>query len=65
MEKTVHKITQELKAERQAILESLGELPKADPYQHGEQVGEYRGIRKALEIIEAVLDDNARADAEL
>jgi hypothetical protein len=57
MDRTVTNIISTLKAEQQVLLESTCDFPKADPFHHGLQVGEYRGIRKALEIIESVLND--------
>jgi hypothetical protein len=57
MDKTLQTCIVKLRAEEQKLLLVLGELPSAEPFEHGVQVGKYRGICAALEIIEAVLRD--------
>lgn len=65
MDKVVHGIITAFRDEQQKLLESIGDLPKSDPFEHGMQVGLYRGIKSALEIIEAVLNDEAGRDAQI
>jgi hypothetical protein len=54
-----------LKEERQRQLEALGDMPKSDPFDHGVQVGDYRGICRALDVLNGVLDDNLTREASL
>ena len=65
MDRTVHSIITALRGDQQRILESLGNLPKSDQFDHGVQVGTYQGLRRALEIVEGILDDQLAADANL
>lgn len=59
MDRSVHQIIQALSADMQDELQALGDYPKADPFEHGLQVGTYRGIKKALDCVSAVLNDIA------
>jgi len=65
MDRTVHSIITALRGDQQRILESLGNLPKSDQFDHGVQVGTYQGLRRAIEIVEGILDDQLAADANL
>ncbi len=65
MDRTVLDIMTALKDEKQRILESLGNIPKKDPFEHGVQVGEYRGIMASLEVIQTILEDIDRREANL
>lgn len=65
MDRTVANILTALKDERQKLLESLGDFPKKDPFDHGVQTGTYQGLTLALGIIGAVLADQEGADAKL
>ena len=65
MDRTVHSIITALRGDQQRILESLGNLPKSDQFDHGVQVGTYQGLRRAIEIVEEILDDQLAADANL
>jgi hypothetical protein len=38
------------------------EFPKADPFEHGVQVGIYSGLLDALSIIDAVLSKDEEAE---
>ncbi len=62
MDRTISRIITALKDEQQKLLESLGDFPKKDCFDHGTQVGQYQGIRKALEIVESVLNDEEVRD---
>lgn len=63
MDRTVHNIIAALKDELSVQLSGLGDFPKSEPFEHGVQVGTYRGIQKALERIETVLNDIAEEDS--
>lgn len=52
-----------LKRERQTLLETMGDFPKRDPFDHGVQVGQYQGLGGALAIIDGVLDDQLKEEA--
>jgi hypothetical protein len=62
MDKTVHQIIQALSADLQDELRALGDFPKDQPFDHGLQVGTYRGLQKALACISAVLNDEAEEE---
>lgn len=52
-----------LKEEVARTLESLGEHPKRDQFEHGMQVGIYIGLKRAIEVLDQVLrDDTVRQD---
>jgi hypothetical protein len=63
MDKTVHQIIQALSADMQDELQALGDFPKPDPFEHGLQVGRYRGMQFALGRISAVLNAEAEEDS--
>lgn len=63
MDKTISAIIGTLKDAESEQLQSLGKLPKADPFEHGVEVGIYRGLQKALERLEYVLKDEAESEA--
>ena len=65
MDRTVHSIITALRGDQQRILESLGNLPKSDQFDHGVQVGTYQGLKRAIDIVEGILDDQLAADANL
>ena len=65
MDKTIHSTITAFRNEKQRILEALGDLPKSDPFEHGVSVGTYRGLKLALEIIDAVLEDRETENANL
>ena len=65
MDRTIANIISSLKAEQQKLLEAMGDFPKVDLFGHGAQVGTYQGIRKALEIVESVLNDGEVSDDQL
>lgn len=65
MDRTILRIITALKDEQQKLLESLGDFPKKDPYEHGVQVGVYQGLKKFSEIIESVLNDDEVRDDQL
>jgi hypothetical protein len=65
MDRTVASIITSLKAEQQELLEAMGDFPKSDQFDHGTQVGNYQGIRKALEIVESVLNDEEASNGNL
>jgi len=52
-----------LKEEQQVQLEALGKFPKSDPFEHGLSVGCYRGMADALNIVTAILRDEAEEEA--
>ena len=60
---TVAKILTALKAQRQKQLEWLGDYPKPDAFEHGVQVGSYRGVGYALDTIEEILRDDREEEA--
>lgn len=33
-------------------------FPKADPFEHGVQVGKYQGMRMAMDLVEDIIRDN-------
>jgi hypothetical protein len=65
MDRTVASIISALKAEKQELLEAMGDFPKVDLFGHGVQVGTYQGIGKALGIVESVLNDDEVSDGQL
>jgi hypothetical protein len=65
MDRTVASIITSLKAEQQELLEAMGDFPKSEAFEHGTQVGNYQGIRKALEIVESVLNDEEASNGNL
>lgn len=65
MDRTVASIISALKAEKQELLESLGDYPRADPFEHGLRVGMYQGLGIALEAVETVLNDGEVRDDQL
>jgi hypothetical protein len=65
MDKTILSVITALRSEKQRILDSLGDMPKADQFEHGVQVGTYRGLKSALEVIDGVLEDREAENANL
>ena len=41
------------------------QFPKAEPFEHGRQVGRYEGYQVALDLLYDVLSADAEADAKL
>jgi len=62
MDKTVSMIIGALSAELHIQLQGLGDFPKSEPFEHGVQVGTYRGLQAALDRVAKVLDDEAEED---
>jgi hypothetical protein len=63
MSKDVVKIMAGLREARQKFAEAAMEYPKADPFEHGVQVGTHRGLGVALDFIDAVLRDEQEDEA--
>lgn len=63
MDRTVHQIIQALSADKQDVLQALGDFPKETPFEHGVQVGTYRGLQMALDRVSVVLNDAAEEDS--
>jgi hypothetical protein len=63
MDRTVSAIIASLSVEIQRHLQGLGDYPQAEPFEHGVQVGTYRGLQLALDVVTKVLNDEAEADA--
>ena len=65
MDRTVLDIITALRSEKQVFLEAVGDFPRADPFEHGVQVGKYAGLKLALDVIDSVLKDQEAQDANL
>ena len=65
MDITVHRVIAALKDEQKKFLEALGEYPKKDAFEHGVAVGNYHGTKHCLDVIEGILLDDDRREAEL
>ena len=63
MDKTVSQIIAALKADVSIQVQSLGDYPKAEQFEHGVQVGLYRGLQKALDTIANVLEKDEEIEA--
>lgn len=63
MDQTVSKIIGAIQIKVREQLQSLGDFPKADPFEHGVQVGTYQGLDRAISVIEQVLTDVDEEDA--
>ena len=44
-------------------LQSLGDFPKVEPFEHGVQVGTYQGLQKSIDVLEQVLNDELDVDS--
>lgn len=62
-DRVIVQIISALKDEQQTLLEALGKFPKSEPFDHGLAVGSYRGVTDALNIITAVLRDEAEEES--
>jgi hypothetical protein len=62
MDKTVSMIITALSADMHSQLQGLGDFPKSDKFEHGVQVGMYRGLQAALDRVAKVLDDEAEEE---
>ena len=65
MDRTTASIISALKAEQQESLEAIVSFPKAESFDHGSQVGFVWGLRRALEVVESVLNDDEVSDDQL
>ena len=65
MDRFTQGVISALKEELQKSLEALGDFPKKDPFDHGQSVGVYHGLKRSLEVINEVLEDRDRRNAEL
>lgn len=62
MDRTVAAIIGALTAEKDAQLRGLGDFPKHEPFDHGVQIGVYRGLLITLDLIATVLNDQLEED---
>ncbi len=62
MDRTVSAIIGAIQMRVRENLDGLGNFPKAEPFEHGVQVGTYRGLQEALSVIEKVLMDEEQAE---
>lgn len=51
------KLLERLALKRQELAEAGMKYPKAQPFEHGQQVGEWQGIGTAIEIIREMIRD--------
>ena len=63
MDRTVQAIIGALQIRIREQLQSLGDFPKHEPFDHGVQVGTYQGLQAAINVIEQVLNDEANIEA--
>jgi hypothetical protein len=52
-----------LREARQKYAEAAMDYPKADPFDHGIQVGNYRGLGVAIEFLDALIRDAQEEEA--
>ena len=57
-ERIVSRYINEVKATLVETAVGAMEFAKSEPFEHGVQVGKYRGIQYALEILENIMRDN-------
>lgn len=62
MDSAVFKVLQKLKEQSTTQLKGLGDFPKADPFEHGVQVGTYRGLEQAISILIDTTEEDARRE---
>mgnify|MGYP003338444031 CR=1 FL=1 len=62
MDKTINQIIGALQSRIRDQLQSLGDFPKAEQFDHGVQVGTYQGLQAAMDAIEQVLSDELEAE---
>lgn len=65
MDRVTQGVIAALREELQKTLEALGDFPKKEAFDHGYSVGVYHGLKKSLDVIEEVLSDRDRREAEL
>lgn len=64
MSHELNKIIAELRETQQEYANGAMQFPKPDPFEHGVQVGVWRGVQLALDTIDAVLSEQAAQDAK-
>ena len=65
MDATTHKVLIQLRQEMSSHAEASMQFPKDQPFDHGVQIGEWRGLQRALQIVDAVLKDTEETEARL
>ena len=57
----LHKVVSKLEETQLELARTSMQFPKAEPFDHGVQVGKYQGLQLALELIDNILrDDNKK-----
>lgn len=57
MSNSIEQFIGEIKTRMVDHAQSTMEFPKSEPYDHGVQVGVYRGLQAALDVLDAILRD--------
>ena len=57
-----NKLHQELQKALSEVAHASCAMPKADPFEHGVQVGVYRGLQAAIQRLEALIEDAAEKE---
>jgi hypothetical protein len=57
MDKLLHALRVQLLAKQDELAESAMLMPRAEPFEHGVQVGTYQGIQLALEALESLVEE--------
>jgi phosphoglycerate-specific signal transduction histidine kinase len=64
MDKTIQRFLRELQSDIDGQLQALGDRPKENQFEHGTQVGVYRGLQQALSIMKVVLSTEEQEEAQ-
>ena len=63
MDKTLQKFIGAVQIRIREQQQGLGDFPKTDQFEHGTQVGVYRGLQESLHVLERVIEDEANEEA--
>ncbi len=63
MDKTLHNFQVKLRQEILDLADGNNRFPKAKPFEHGTQIGEWRGLNRALELLLQVINEEVEEEA--
>lgn len=63
-DKLVGRFVSELKLKQEELAHAAMQFPKSDAFEHGVQVGVYRGLDFALDLLNGILSDNLKEESQ-
>jgi len=64
VDKTIQRFLRELQSDIDGQLQALGDHPKENQFEHGVQVGVYRGLQQAMSTMKSVLSSEEQEEAQ-